>query len=457
MESDTVAVVGAGPSGLAALKNLKAKGIPCVAYEAHQGLGGIWNRENPRSSVHRETHTITSREVTAFADFPLDHGMPTYPRHDEILAYLESYAEHFDLNPSIRFNETVDSLVRDATGSWRITTDVGTEATHTAVVIANGHNWSPRMPDFSGSFSGKILHSCDYDSASEFEGQRVLIVGAGNSGCDIAAQCAQVATKVSLSMRRGYTFYPKFLLGVPSDKMGGFVRSLRLPPRLTTRLLRTMIRATVGNQQALGLPQPDHKPLESPPIINSLVPYYVAHGRIDVQPEVERLGGHTVHFTDGTSSDFDVIVASTGFRVDIPFIGKDYLDWGTHRPAFYLFAFSPTYDNLFIAGMTDGSGGHFPTVDLQSQLIASYISAKSGSRPSDAIREFDRRRKTNEIDLTGGIEFLDIPRNATQFSLRTFVEALNEHLALLEGKAATPAKPRSRWEILRSASRELRP
>lgn len=429
--SQPVAVIGAGPSGLAMLRNLKKEGISCVAYESHADLGGIWNRANAKSSVYRNTHTITSREVTGYDDFPMGPDLPIYPRHDQVLQYLKAYADHHGLRSLIRFDKSVEKMSRLSSGGWQITTSDGEVATHPAVVIANGHNWSPRWPELPGTFDGEILHSADYDDASSFRGKRVLVVGAGNSGCDIAVESAQVAEQVSLSMRRGYHFYPKFILGFPTDQVGPFVRSLGLSPALTAKVMQTLLRIAVGKQEDLGLPASDHRPLETPAIINSLVPYYVAHGRVDIRPAIAAVAGREVTFADGSKAEYDVMALATGYRVHIPFLASEELDWGRDRPEFYLYAFSPRYDDLFIAGMTDSTGGHFSTVDLQSQVIAAYLAAKA-HHPARAQR-FDEQKRRNDLDLTGGIRFVDTPRNATQFSLMVFKRELRAHLALLQG------------------------
>src|ERR1700755_1664937 len=136
----SIAVIGAGPSGLAALKNLTAQGFPCQGYESHDGPGGIWDRTNPRSSIYRNVHTITSREMTAYLDYPMDPDLPVYPRHDQVLDYLRAYAERTDLIRLISFGRAVDMVERDPAGGWRVRTDDGTVTTHRAVVIANGHN-----------------------------------------------------------------------------------------------------------------------------------------------------------------------------------------------------------------------------------------------------------------------------------------------------------------------------
>ncbi|MFL1486295.1 flavin-containing monooxygenase [Marinobacter sp. LN3S78] len=433
-----VAVVGMGPSGIATLKNLRDRGIECVGYESHSEIGGIWNRENPKSSAYRNTHTITSKEVTAFKDLPLNRDLPVYPRHDQILDYLQQYVERYGLRKFIRFNHSVEKTEKLNNG-WKVHTSVGTSDTYTDLVIANGHNWHPRYPDLNGKFDGKVIHARDYEDAKCMSDKRVLVIGGGNSACDIAVECSQLAEKTDMSMRRRYNFYPKFILGKPTDQVGAYVRSLGLPVYVSSRLMKLLIRFSLGRQEDLGLPKSDHLPLETPAIINSLVPYYIAHGRVGLRPAIKKVDGRRVYFEDGTSDEFDVIVAATGYEVYIPFVEPKYLSWGKYSPDFYLFAFSPRYNDLFISGMTDSTGGHFPTVDLQSQVIAAYIKAKE-ENPLNADR-FDNLKQSQEIDLHGGVDFIDVPRNATQFILGLFKQELHNHLELLE-----PAEQKRQWK-----------
>ncbi|MFJ2741490.1 flavin-containing monooxygenase [Streptomyces sp. NPDC087440] len=435
-EPRPVAVIGAGPSGLASLKSLSDLNIPCMAYESHSDVGGIWDIENPRSSVYENTHTITSREVTGYSDLPMSRELPDYPRHREVRTYLRQYAERFDLRRLIRFDSDVTKIERLSDG-WRVTTADGHTQEHSALIIANGHNWHPHTPSFEGKFDGEILHSRDYTNPAELRGKRVLVVGAGNSGCDIAVEAAGVTDDVAISMRRGYYFFPKFIFGKPADQVSESSQNFRLPAPVARFVYRTMLKLSIGSPEQFGLPKPDHEPLESPPIVNSLLPYYCAHGRVKVRPAPVRFDGKFVEFSDGTSEEFDTIILATGFRIHIPFIEEQHLDWVKGRPDFYLLAFSPRYDDLFIAGMTDGTGGHFPTVELQSRVIAAYLKARETD--PETARAFDEKKRRRGVDLTGGIKFLDSPRNLTQFELLTYLRVLRDHLALLGGQDTTYA------------------
>jgi hypothetical protein len=422
------AVVGAGASGLAAAKNLVAAGISCEVLEAHGDVGGIWDRSNPRSSVYASAHTITSKLVTAYEGFPLADELPTYPRHAEILSYLRDYADAFALRPLIRFGREVCAIT-EVTGGWRVTTTDGMSHTYRGVVIANGHNWAPRTPDYPGTFDGPTLHASDYDEPSIFAGKRVLVVGAGNSGCDIAVDAARHADSVLVSMRRGYYFVPKFVFGKPVDQLGQSFQSSRIPIGLVRTGYRAMLRLAFGRPQDYGLPAPTHRLLESPPIVNSLLPYYVGHGLIGCRPDIAELDGEKVRFVDGRVDAVDLIVYATGYRVEMPFIAPEHLSWRDDRPDLFLLAMAREHDNLFVAGLTDGTGGHFPTVDLQTRLIARYIAASDAG--SAAARRFSEHKRSARGDVSGGITFIDSPRSLTQFELATYRRELQRHLDAL--------------------------
>ncbi len=177
-----VCVVGAGSSGLAVVKNLLAAGIPVDCLERETDLGGNWNYGQPASSVYRSTHLISSKRLTEYTDFPLPDDYPEFPHHSLVLKYFRSYADRFGLWPHIEFGSAVERIMRGAEGGWLVRLATGDTRLYGRLVIANGHNWDPRYPDWAGQFAGLELHSSEYKTPELLEGRRVLVVGAGNSG-----------------------------------------------------------------------------------------------------------------------------------------------------------------------------------------------------------------------------------------------------------------------------------
>jgi len=409
----TVAVIGAGSSGLVAAKNFRAQGFDVTVFEREDDLGGNWNYGKPGARVYRSTHTISSKPGTEYPDFPMPRAFPDYPHHTQILQYLRDYAVHFDLLPLIRFRTGVRSVEPIAEGvantAWRVELENGASSTFDAVVVANGHNWFPKQPEYPGTFAGKSLHSAEYRDPGIFIGQRVLVVGGGNSGCDIVVEAAQNGVHAWHSTRRGYWYMPKYLMGTPADQVNDRMLALGVPLWLRRIFAKVGHRLTVGASGKTGLPAPDHKLFETHPIVNSLLPYYVGHGDITPKPDVARLDGRTVYFADGTSVEVDVIVFATGFLIRFPFLADRHLNWENGKPRLYLHVFHPLYDTMFVAGLIQPDSGQFGLVHWQTAAAARFArEAAEGRAEAGALRN----RKANPSDDTGnGIRYADSTRH----------------------------------------------
>ncbi|GAA4697975.1 flavin-containing monooxygenase [Phytohabitans rumicis] len=379
---ETVCVIGAGPSGLVAIKNLKEYGFGVDCYERETGVGGAWNWRHDRSPVYASTHLISSKPFTQYPDFPMPDDWPDYPHHGQVLAYLERYADHFDLRPHIWFGTEVVK-VEPADGlRWDVTTKstggYGAERTHryTAVVVANGHNWSPNLPSYEGldDFKGKVIHSSAYKDPAELRGKRVLVVGGGNTGCDIAVEAAQHASRCWHSTRRGYWYAPKYVLGRPADQVNDGILALRLPLWLRQWLLHLTLRLTVGDLRRFGMRKPDHKVFETHPIINSQLVYHVGHGGIAPVPDIARFRRHSVELSDGSEVEPDVVVVATGYRPRFEFLAPDALAADAEgRPRLHLHAFSRRHPTLAVAGLLESDSGLFTLVHWQTVAIARWL------------------------------------------------------------------------------------
>jgi hypothetical protein len=409
----TAAVIGAGSSGLAAAKNFREAGYDVTVFEREDDLGGNWNFGKPAARVYRSTHTISSKPGTEYPDFPMPAAFPDYPHHTQILQYLRDYATRFDLLPLIRFNAVVsrvDPVLEDVPDSrWRTTLESGESREFDVLVVANGHNWFPKQPGYPGTFTGQALHSAEYRDPGIFVGRRVLVVGGGNSGCDIVVEAAQNAEHAWHSTRRGYWYMPKYLLGTPADQVNDRMLALGIPLWLRRGLAMVGHRMAVGPPGRSGLPAPDHRLFETHPIVNSLLPYYVGHGDITPKPDVTRLDESTVHFADGTTADVDVIVYATGFLIRFPFMEERHLNWHGGKPRLYLHVFHPVYDTLFVAGLIQPDSGQFGLVHWQTLAASRYARARrEGRDQSEALR----RRKANPADDSGnGIRYAESTRH----------------------------------------------
>jgi cation diffusion facilitator CzcD-associated flavoprotein CzcO len=369
-------VIGAGACGLVSAKKLLDQGIEPVVFERNADLGGNWLYGAPGSAVYRSTHLISSKRQTELRDFPLPAEWPPYISHEQALEYLRRYAEQFRLRPRIRFGVEVARCERQADGRWNVDGDL-----FDALVVANGHHRLPFLPRFEGSFDGEVVHSQDYKVPEPFRGKRVLVVGAGNSGCDIAVELAGAAARVFHSTRRGYWYAPKFVFGQPADEVANRMRKMGVPPRLFQFLARKTAELVLGRPERFGLPKPDHAMFETHPIVNSQLYYAIGHGRVTPKPDVKRLDGRKVLFVDGTQEEVDAVVLATGFQLSFPFLDDRYLNLRDGMPVVYKNLFHPGIENLFFIGFIQPNSGLWFLAELQAELVARAL-----AHPSPRLR-----------------------------------------------------------------------
>jgi cation diffusion facilitator CzcD-associated flavoprotein CzcO len=292
--------------------------------------------------------------------------------------------------------------------------------------VANGHNWDPRVPEIPGTFSGEVLHAAIYKTPDILQGKRVLVVGAGNSGCDIAVESAQHAARTWLSMRRGYHYLPKFWRGQPIDVLNERLRRFRVPLAVR-RGLATVIERVMFGAPGTTLPRPDHKLFESHPIINSQLFYYAAHGRVGVKPDVAELCGDEVRFADGSREPIDVIIYATGYNISFPFLDRDALNWRDGKPRLFMNVFHPADDDLFVVGLIQPDSGQFGLVDYQSRLVAKFIAASDAKQPQ--AESFRKRKAETDVDLSAGVQYVDSPRHLLEVEHYSYRERLKKLLA----------------------------
>jgi hypothetical protein len=326
----------------------------------------------------------------------------------------------------------------DGGRGWAVTTGAGETRRYAAVVIANGHNWSPRVPAYPGEFAGETLHSAHYRTPEVFAGKRVLVVGGGNSGCDIAVEAAQHAAKAFHSTRRGYWYMPKYLLGKPADQVGDVMLRLRAPLWLRRTVASLSVRFIVGPQERTGLPRPDHRLFETHPIVNSLLPYYVKHGDITPKQDVARLDGQTVEFADGTREEIDLVVFATGYNIEFPFIDRAWLNWRDGRPRLFRNVFHPELDTIFVAGLIQPDSGQFGLVHWQTRAIALFLDAARRGTPAAA--RFRELKRGPDADPGHGIRYKESTRHYLEVEHWSYLRGLRKICRMLEtGVDAHPA------------------
>ncbi|MDO8145009.1 NAD(P)/FAD-dependent oxidoreductase [Isoptericola sp. 178] len=446
-----VAVVGAGPSGLAAARALDRHGLALTGFEAHDDVGGLWDIDNPRSTVYESAHLISSRTTTEFAELPMATQVD-YPSHRELLRYFHDYADTFDLRRHYRFGTRVTAVEPgdgDASGEsgWDVCSTGPDGAPRrerfSHVVVANGTLAEPNVPTFDGEFTGELLHSSEYKRADVFAGKRVLVVGGGNSGCDVAVDAVHRAASVDLSVRRGYWFVPRYLLGRPTDTLN---QGRPLPARIKQAVDSRVLTLLNGDPQRFGFPAPDHKIYESHPVVNSLVLQHAGQGDLRVRRDIERFAGRTVHFVDGTSGEYDLVLLATGYKLDYPFVDPKHLAWdgpgsGT-APGLFCNIVPPSLNGLFVVGMLEASGIGWQGRAEQAELVARYLAAEAASADGDVtardrVAAFRRRVGEPWPDLTGGYRYLGLERMSyyvNKDAYRRTVRRLADELGAGDGR-----------------------
>ena len=378
-------IIGAGPAGLATLKTMRDSGHDVDCFEMSDTIGGHWNHD------YDALHLITSRQVTGFEGFPMPEDWPLFPHRNQMLEYFHLFADAFDLKSYITFNTGVTSVEPLATdgpvgsAGWAVTTTDGLRREYDGVLVANGHLRDQKRPHIPGEFTGKQIHSGSYQNTANIEGKRVLVIGSGNSGCDVAVDAAQGHFDTHIVIRRGHHFQPKTFFGKPRSELGWMQEFSFEEQDLLSRL---MMRVAIGEAWDYpGMPIPDHRALaDGPPVVNDLLLYWVQHGRITVRPGIERFQGKTVYFEDGSSSEFDTILWATGFHASLPFIDSDLLEFKDGVPLRVGGAVVPVgLEKLYLIGMIGARGPQPPIYPLQAELalrmIALHEAADGGFMP----------------------------------------------------------------------------
>ena len=421
-----VCIIGAGPGGLSAARALKLRGIAYDQFERHSDVGGIWDISNPGSPMYQSAHFISSRALSGFTDFPMPSDYPDYPNHLQIKDYIKSFAHAFGLYDAIQFDTGVRKIEKLGSNRWKVSLYNGKSRTYDAIICATGCNWHPNLPEIKGEFKGEIRHAVSYKSGDEFKNKRVMVVGAGNSGVDIACDAAIHADSAFISMRRGYYFIPKYIFGMPADEFSE--KGPQLPLAIQQRLFKVILKITLGNTSNLGLPKPDHKLFESHPLMNTQLLHHLQHGDIAVRPDISHYEDSFVVFKDGTRQQLDLVLYATGYQWRLPY-AEEYFDWQSGRPQLYLSMFSRQHKNLFGIGYIETNSSAFKLFDAQAHLIASYLNSQT-QQPQKA-EQFEQLICHDEPDLSGGIQFIKTQRHAVYLevhALKNYLKKLHKQL-----------------------------
>ena len=308
-DNDTI-IVGAGPAGIAVAAALRKKRVPFEILERNQTVGSSWRRHYDRLHLH------TPKRHSALPFVPFPNAFPRYPSRDQLVEYLEGYARAFDLRPE--FGVDVSHCARGADDCWKLVTNRGPRrARH--LVIASGFSRLPHRAAWPGlgEFAGPVLHSADYKNGERFRAQRVLVVGFGNSGAEIALDLSECGADCVISIRGPVNVVPREVLHVPITYFALATR--RFPPRIADRLNALTIRLAIGNLSRLGIRKRSDGPTEEIikgrriPVVDVGTIAAIRGGKIGVRPAIDSFSYDAVRFSDGRSERFDAIVLATGY------------------------------------------------------------------------------------------------------------------------------------------------
>ena len=424
-DSSKICVIGAGPCGLAVAKNLLQQGLThFTVFEKNTQLGGNWifSDQETHSSIYETTHIISSKRLSEYEDFPMPASYPDYPSHSQLLSYFNAYADHFGIHPFIQFNTHVEHVTRCESNQWKVCYRDNTgehEAIFDHLIVANGHHWDPLMPSYPGTFNGSQLHSHQYKKAAPFKDKRVLVVGGGNSACDIAVESARVSSKTCISIRKGQHIFPKFIFGKPTDIV--FATISWMPVWCKQLLVTFVIRILQNRYAKYQLKKPASQPLEVHPTINSELLYFIRHGKIFPRQGIEKFDGDYVHFVDGQKEAFDVIIFATGYKISFPFFSNELIDYSTRADIpLYRKMIHPEFENLYFIGLFQPQGCIWPLADYQAKIAARIISGTLKS-PTNLLPKISKEIKTLRN------RFKESPRHVLEVDSRTFrKQLLNE-------------------------------
>jgi len=394
-----IAVIGAGASGLCCAKYLLQSGFDDVTvFEIGTQIGGLWcyENDNGRSSAYRTLHINTARNLTNFSDFKFDDSVQTFPDHWDMHRYLVAYAKRFDVERRIRFGSRVVEL-RPAPGysrsapRWQIRLENGTVEDFDRVVVATGHLSKPlHVPEFEKRFKGEYVHSHYYREPEPFAGKRICVIGVGNSACDIASDVCVTSPHCVMVARSGVMIGPKLIFGHAFTDITMKLYRKWIPDWLRRRIISFLVFLIHGRMTDLGF-----KPLtrRAHPTTSAVVVQHIAYRRIVVKQGIEGVEGKRIFFSDGTSDEFDTMIACTGYLIDLPFVAPEVLQVKDNSIDLYKRICAPGWDGLYFMGMFNTTTALNLVFERQARWICAIERGEAALPSADEMRADIERKK----------------------------------------------------------------
>ncbi|NXU17416.1 FMO1 monooxygenase, partial [Pardalotus punctatus] len=452
-----VAVVGAGVSGLAATKCCLDEGLEPTCFEQSQDIGGLWRYtehiEAGRPSLYPSVISNTSKEMSAFSDFPFPEDFPVFLPNAQLLDYLRHYTEHFSLREHIKLGTTVVSIRKHpdfaTTGQWNVVTEADGKQTSDvfdAVMVCSGNFSEPSLPlhCFPGieRFRGQYFHSRQYKHPDLFQGKRVLVVGMGNSGVDIAVEASRVAAKVTISTTRGAWLLGRvFEHGYPWD----MVLNTRLMSLIKTNLPRPLSQWLINyqvnqrfNHENYGI-QPEKSCLVREPVLSDDLPSYILTGRITIKPGVKEFKDNAVVFHNYPEEEpIDIVVFCTGYNFSFPFLEESVVRVENKHASLYKYVF-PTHlqkPTLAVLGLIKPLGGIMPVAEMQARWVSRVFKGRGANGSPPVSQNAAQTGHVLSIPPEGSLEIPELRMLKTEWlsyldTLASFIGAKPSVLGLL--------------------------
>ncbi|MCW3093744.1 MAG: NAD(P)/FAD-dependent oxidoreductase [Ferruginibacter sp.] len=373
MKQTETLVVGASISGLASAACLGKNGVAYIVIEKQAQVATPWRNHYDRLHLH------TNKRISNLPYKKFDSTIPRYPAREQVVAYLENYTKELNIRPV--FNTEATSIRKE--NEYWITETSNETFKSKYLVIATGPFCKPKPVSFKGmeTFTGRLMHSSSYKTGKDFKRQNVLVVGFGNSACEIAIDLYEQGANPSMAVRSPVNIIPRDILGIPIVEISLLLS--RLPIRVADAVSSPLMRLLFGNIEKLGLTRKPYGAFEeikkdqSTPVLDIGAVKLIKKGHIRIYPGIDYIEGKTVHFADGRHEDFDAIVAAIGYSTnyaDIIDVDKGrFEDLNTNIKKQQYFG----KDGLYFCGFWIGPRGQIREIASDAQIIAKDIAKKN--------------------------------------------------------------------------------
>jgi indole-3-pyruvate monooxygenase len=365
-------IVGASISGLASAASLRKQNIDFTIIEKENQVATPWRNHYNRLHLH------TNKRVSSLPYKKFGKTLPRYPSRQQVVDYLDDYQKEFNIDPV--YNTRAISVKREA-GFWITETTNGTFNSK-YLIMATGSYGKPKPINFKGmeTFTGKILHSYVYKTGQDFQGQNVLVVGFGNSACEIAIDLFEQGAVPSMAVRSPVNVIPRDILGVPVLELSLLLNPL--PPRIADIISAPLIKWIIGDIKKIGLKKMPYGPLEQiskdgeAPVLDIGTIRHIRNGDIIIEEDIDYIDGGTIHFKDGKKENFSVIIAAIGYYRDYAEIVEvdrsrfEDLKVAVGKQKYF------GKDGLYFCGYWISPTGQMREISLDAQKIAKDIAKK---------------------------------------------------------------------------------